>query len=110
MIIVNTSIEPFSERYAITQFNVDIGDYNSLTMSLGRAEDIRYFWWDVETASDAVDGHPIVLKTKNRHLITKESVQVEYDTLQVPRYMMESGGIESFLIPDERHAQLLTTY
>lgn len=111
MTMINTKVEQFSERYGITQFNVDIGNYESLEMSLMRAEDIRNYWWDTE---DVIDGYPVVLESGNKHLVTKENVQVEYNTLRVPACMKDtpwiSNGIHSFLVPDEHHTRLLTTY
>lgn len=103
--MVDTSVRTFSHRYAITEFDLDIGDYATLQISSDRASDIRAWWWGEDSAAADL---PVVLKTDDRHLVPKREDDVEYSVLRAPDYMIEESEDETFLIPDERHTRLLT--
>lgn len=100
---VNTSVREFSQGYAITEFNLDVGDYESVQISTYRAEDIRQWWF----RSGAAASVPVVIKADNRHMVPEEDDDIDYTTLRVPADMTDKQGVESFLIPNEQHTQLL---
>lgn len=100
---VNTSVREFSHGYAITEFNLDVGDYENVQISTYRAEDIRQWWF----RSGAAASVPVVIKADNRPMVPEENDDVDYATLRVPADMIDERGTESFLIPNEQHTRLL---
>lgn len=100
---VNTSVQPFSAGYAITEFDLEVGDFEEVQISSYRAEDIREWWLDVEGGRPV----PVVLRTEKKHLVPAESDDLAYEKLRVPAEMINKVDTAAFLIPDTRHTRML---
>jgi len=100
---VDTAVREFSAGYAITEFNLELGNHQSVQISSYRAEDIRE-WWFEQGAGGPV---PVVLRGDNRHLVPEEDDDLAYETLRIPTDMTDERGSASFLIPNEQHTRLL---
>ena len=98
----DTDLKPFSARYKITEFRLDIGRYDAVSISCHRAEDIRHWWTDA--------GLPVVLRTQEKHIIPREDEDTDYNVIRVPDYMAsaEWEPVEAFLVPDDDATRRLT--
>lgn len=94
MQIPDSGLVPFSERYKMTEFRLEIGAYDAITISEHRADDIRAWWTE--------RGLPVVLRSENRHLVPKEDFDMEYNIIRIPDYMASDDWeeVEAFLVPD----------
>lgn len=100
---VDTAVREFSAGYAITEFDLQVGDYDDVQISSYRADDIRAWWFE----GGAEAGVPVVIRADNRHFVPKEADDLDYPCLRVPAYMTDERGTGAFLIPNERHTRLL---
>jgi len=100
---VDTAVRDFSSGYAITEFDLQVGNYDDVEISSYRANDIRE--WLFKSGADG--SVPVVIRAENRHLVPKESNDLQYESLRVPAEMTDSRGSASFLIPNEGHVRLL---
>jgi len=97
-----TGLIDFSERYKLTEFRIEVGEFPEVSMSVHRAADIREWW----TAA----GVPVVLRARDRHLVPKENKTTDYDAIRVPFDMVPDKWehIEGFLVPDAAACRRLT--